>query len=106
MALLRSAIDEGFTLRTHAMIVGQVWRGGSGRQAGLARLLGSVDVVALDESVGRAAGELCGMVNSDDPIDAALVVVAEPGDLILTSDQADIELLVAAAQRPIGVVAL
>lgn len=106
MALLRSAIDEGLTMRTHAMILGQVWRNGSGRQANLARLLGSVGVLAVGESIGRAAGELCGVAGTNDPIDAALVLVAEPGDLILTSDAADIELLASAAQQPVRVVAV
>lgn len=106
LALLRSALDEGLIMRTHAMILGQVWRGGSGRQAGLARLLDSVDIVPVDESIGRAAGELCGIARHDDPIDAALVVVAEPGDLILTGDTTDIERLAAAAERPVRVVAL
>ena len=106
LALLRSALDAGIGMRTHAMVIGQVWRGGSGRQASLARLLGSVDVVPVDESIGRAAGELCGVAQTDDPIDAAVVLVAEPGDLILTSDVADIELLVAAMGRPVRVVAV
>ena len=106
MAVLRTALDEGLTMRSHAMVVGQVWRDGSGRQAGLARLLGSVDVVALDEPIGRSAGELCGAAGTDDPIDAALVAIAEPGDLILTGDAADIEVLVSAAWMPVRVVAV
>ena len=106
MAMLRTALDEGLTMRSHAMVVGQVWRDGSGRQAVLARLLGSVDVVAVDESIGRAAGELCGVTGTEDPTDAALVVVAEPGDLILTSDAAEIQLLASFARLPVRVVAV
>lgn len=104
LARLRAAIDAGLGLRTHSMIVAEVWRGGSGRQAGLARLLAGVEVVTLDESIGRAAGELCGVAGTGDPIDAALTLVAEPGDRILTGDQDDIEHLLAASGRRVRVV--
>ncbi len=106
LARLRSAVDAGAGLRTHSMIVAEVWRSGAGRQAGLARLLSGVEIIALDESVGRAAGELCGAAGTDDPIDAALTLIAEPGDRILTSVPADIEHLVAAAGRRSRVVAV
>jgi hypothetical protein len=38
---------------THGGVVGQVWRGGTGRQAPLARLLPGIEVAALDATLGR-----------------------------------------------------
>lgn len=52
LALLRFAESRGFSLRTHAMVVGEVWRGDSGRQANLARLLEGVDIRAVDGAFG------------------------------------------------------
>ena len=94
VARLQIAMSEGVAVRTHAMIVAQVWRGMTGRQANLARLLDAIEVAAIDESAGRAAGELCGDAATSDPIDAALALEARPGDWILTSDPADMRHLV------------
>ena len=90
VARLQVAMEENLAVRTHAMIVAQVWRGAAGRQANLARLLAAVEMAVIDEPAGRAAGELCGVSSTSDPIDAALALLAEPGDWILTSDPDDI----------------
>ncbi|MBI3200319.1 MAG: hypothetical protein HYZ29_02180 [Myxococcales bacterium] len=58
VALSKSELRAGRTPRTHGGIVGQVWRGGSGRQARLARLLPGVEIVALDAALGRRSGLL------------------------------------------------
>ncbi|MGO9053569.1 MAG: hypothetical protein ACLQID_16600, partial [Streptosporangiaceae bacterium] len=39
-------------------VVAQVWRGGQGKQAPLARLLAGVEVAPIDGSLGRRAGML------------------------------------------------
>ncbi|MFC2177222.1 hypothetical protein ACFLRH_02265 [Actinomycetota bacterium] len=106
LALLKLAESRGFSLRTHAMVVGQVWRDASGRQANLARLLEGVDIRTVDGALGRAAGELCGKAATSDPIDAALALLAEPGDWVLTSDPDDIVHLVESADRRARVVAV
>ena len=72
-------------------VVGQVWRGRGGRQALLATALDGVDVRALDEGLGRAAGELLARAGSADVIDAALVLLADDGDDIVTADIDDME---------------
>jgi hypothetical protein len=89
---------------THGGIVGQVWRGGA-RQARLARLLPGLEVVALDERLGRAAGELLALSRGElsDAIDAALVVLAQDGDLVLTSDPEDIVRLAELARVEVDV---
>ena len=82
---------------SHGGVVAQIWRGGSGRQAEVARLLGGVDVRALDEDLGKKAGMLLGRSRTDDAVDAALVCLATDGDDILTSDPEDLRLLAEAA---------
>jgi len=82
---------------SHGGVVAQIWRGGSGRQAQVARLLKGLDVQPLDEQLGKRAGVLLGKTRSDDAIDAAVVCLATDGDDILTSDPADLRTLAEAA---------
>lgn len=96
-ALLKHELLAGRSPMTHGGVVGQVWRGGSGRQVRLARMLAGVDVAALDDGLGRRAGVLLGRARQTDVIDAAVVLLATDGDAILTSDPEDIEALAAAA---------
>ncbi len=97
LAKLRVAQQHGVELRSNAVVVAQVWRDDAGRQATLARLLRGVDVRAVDQGVGRQAGVLIGKAGTSDPIDASLVLIAQPGDRIVTSDPRDISHLVATA---------
>jgi len=105
MARLLAAQLEGEELRTHAMVVAQVWRDAGGRQALLARLLGSVAVLPIDEALGRRAGELLGRSKRTDSIDAALVLISREGEVVLTGDPDDLRPLAEAAGRSIHVVA-
>jgi hypothetical protein len=98
VAAIRAARDEGLELRTHAMIVAQVWRR-SARQASLNRVLRAVEVIPIDENLGRSAGGLLARSRTDDPIDAAVVLVADDGDTVMTSDPGDIRTLARAAGR-------
>src|ERR1700722_9449668 len=82
---------------SHAGLVAQSWRGGSGRQAEVARLLGGVDVRAFDEELGKRAGVLLGRSRAEDAIDAALICLAADGDDILTSDAGEFRVLAEAA---------
>ena len=82
---------------SHGGVVAQVWRGGSGRQAEIARLRAGVDVRALDEALGRKSGVLLGRSGTSDAVDAALVSLAVDGDAILTSDPGDLRALAEAA---------
>ncbi len=104
-ARLRIAERTGFELRTNAMVVAQVWRDGRGRQARLARFLRSVDVVAVDQAQGRAAGEMLARTRTTDPVDATVALLAGAGDRILTGDPDDLNRLVATAGRRAIVVA-
>lgn len=97
IARLEAARQHGLELRSNAMVVAQAWRDPHGRQVRLARLLRGVDVRAIDPEVGRAAGVLLGAADASDPIDATVVLLAGPGDRILTSDPADLTRLATAA---------
>jgi len=103
-ARLEAARRRGLDLRTTAIVLAQVWRDGA-RQANLARLLKGTEVVAVDEQLGREAGALLARSGTDDPIDATVVIVAAPGDRVLTSDPGDIRLLADAGNRTLMVIA-
>ncbi|MDQ2754504.1 MAG: PIN domain nuclease [Actinomycetota bacterium] len=88
---------------THGGVVGQVWRGGP-RQARLSRALHGIDVRPLDEDLGRAAGVLLARTRHADVIDAALALLANDGDDIVTSDIEDLEPMAAATGRHVELI--
>ncbi len=94
---LKETLAMGRSPITHGGVVGQVWRGGAGRQARLAKALPSVRIVPLDAELGRRAGVLLGRAGMRDVIDAAVVAMARADDVILTSDPGDIAALVVAS---------
>ena len=96
VALIKAERISGNLPVTHGGVVGQVWRGGA-RQANVARLLAGTEVIPLDGELGRRTGVLLGRAEASDVIDAALVLLAADGDLILTSDPGDLRELAAAA---------
>ena len=89
---------------SHGGVVGQAWRGGGSRQSLLAKALAGIDVRPLNEALGRRAGELLGAARQRDVIDAALVLLASDGDLIVTADPTDIEPLALASGRHVELV--
>jgi hypothetical protein len=104
VALIKQELLAGRVPLTHGGIVGQVWRGGSGRQANLARLLPALEVASLDHTLGRRAGVLLGRARMTDVVDAALVLLATDGDSVLTSDPDDLEPLAASAGVHVDIV--
>lgn len=94
-AMLRVLQQRRVPLQTSSAVVAQVWRDGR-KQAALARLLGGVDVRALAPDEDRRTGELLALTRTRDVIDAHLARLAEDGDIVLTSDRADIERLLEA----------
>ena len=70
----------------------------------MARLLRAVDIRAVDDRLARDAGVLLGRSGTVDPIVATLVLVAESGDRILTSDPGDLRRLADAAGALVAVV--
>lgn len=100
---LKAASLEGEVPLTHAGVLAQVWRGGS-RQARLSRALGGIDVQALDELLGRAAGQLLAAAGRSDVSDAAVVLLAHDGDEIVTGDHGDLEQLASALGRHVELI--
>ena len=91
-ALLDETAASGLQFAVPAGVVGQAWRA-SARQARLSRFLGlaQVTVVSLDEPAARAAGVPCGRSDTDDVIDASVVVCARVhGHAVVTSDVRDL----------------
>ena len=97
VALIKRERLAGRAPVSHGGVVAQVWRGGTGRQVPVARLLAGVDVAALDDGLGRQAGMLLARTGMSDAIDAAVVCLASDGDDILTSDAGDLQALAQAA---------
>ena len=95
IALLQQSLTQGLGFRIPSGVVGQAWRDGR-RQVALARLFtaSEVEIVPLDEELGRACGELCGIAGTSDVIDASVVITArEYNDVIVTSDPDDLRRL-------------
>ena len=95
VALIARSHAHGDSLAVPAGVVGQVWRDGR-RQARLARFLGSAEVriESLDDHRAREAGQLCGVSDTTDVVDASVVLCARVhGHHIATSDPDDIRRL-------------
>lgn len=91
-------------LITHGGVIAQVWRGQGPRQAPLAQALDAIDVRSLDGALGRRVGELLARAGRKDVVDAAVVLLAEDGDQIITSDPHDLIPLARAADLDVEIV--
>jgi hypothetical protein len=100
----KAAALAGEVAVSHGGVVGQAWRGDGPRQALLAKALRAIDIRPLDGALGRAAGELLAATHEADVIDAALVLLADDGDRIVTSDPDDLEPLAEAIGRHVDIV--
>jgi predicted nucleic acid-binding protein len=89
-ALVKRERERGSAPITNGSVVAQVWRGGSGKQALVARLLASVEVIPVDDHLGRRAGVLLGRSGTADAVDASVICLAQDGDDVLTSDPGDL----------------
>lgn len=97
MALVKRERLTGRSPITSGGIVAQVWRGGHGGQAPVARLLAGVDVAPIDRRLGRQAGILLDRADRSDVIDATVICLAADGDDILTCDPDNLRTLAEAA---------
>ena len=86
-----------------APVLAQCWRG-TPRQAQLARLLAGCEIEPLDDTHARATGTLVGRVGTTDIVDACVVESAlRRGDLVITSDEGDLNAIAAAVSRRIDI---
>lgn len=90
-ALKRVAAEESTDILIPSPVLAQVWRGPGSEN--LARFLKGLVVLPFDEAAARRAGNLLGVCETRDVIDAAVVVSAADGDRIVTGDPKDISLL-------------
>jgi hypothetical protein len=97
IALVKRERKSGRAPVTHGGVIGQVWRGGGGKQAPVAMLLAGVEVAHLDDQLGRRAGLLLAASGGADVIDAAVICLAADGDDVLTSDPGNLRDLTQAA---------
>jgi predicted nucleic acid-binding protein len=98
VALLLRALAGGLALSIPQTVIAQVWRGGSGRQANVARLIkagrAGIPTVLIDDLTDRRAAEIGVTIGQTSYADIADVhvalVAAERGQAVLTSDDAAI----------------
>jgi hypothetical protein len=94
MAVLEKARQRQLVVRTSSGCVAQAWRKGGPNQAILPRALVGISEVPLDDSASRSIGRLCAATLTSDVIDAHVALLAKSGDLLLTSDVGDLEVLI------------
>lgn len=103
-ALVKRERLAGRAPMTNGAVVAQIWRGGRGRQAPVARLLAGTKVVPVGDRLGRRAGMLLAATGGSDAVDAAVIALAADGDDILASDPDDLRALGEAADVHIDLI--
>lgn len=94
-ALVVAAAKGGVKLVTSSTCVAQAWRDPA-RQAQLARALAGFVERPLDPAMARRCGLLLRISQTRDVADAAVALLVERGDTVVTSDPQDIGRLLAA----------
>jgi predicted nucleic acid-binding protein len=92
IARLVRAHEEAEPVVTTAVVVAQVIRKRA-RQVTLERVLAGVEEFSFDSEVARRVGQLLSSSGTSDVVDAAVALLASPGDEVLTSDVSDLRLL-------------
>lgn len=94
--LLATAAASGVEAVTSTACVAQAWRDPA-RQARLARALAGFLERSLDPAAARDCGRLLARAGTVDVVDAALALLVETGDTVVTSDPDDITRLLEVA---------
>src|ERR1035437_9481622 len=95
VAIVTRALEHHDPLLVPAGVVAQAWRDGS-RQTRLARLLGSplCEALVLDDCQARAAGQLRGVADRTDVVNASVAGAArDRGARVMSSDPDDLRRL-------------
>lgn len=103
VARLRLLQQTQVPLRTSSAVVAQIWRDGR-KQAAVARVLAGVEVLGLLPDNDKRTGELLAQTRTSDVIDAHLALLAQDGDVVLTSDRDDLALLLNARKVDVTIV--
>ncbi|WP_420624951.1 twitching motility protein PilT [Candidatus Poriferisodalis sp.] len=94
-ALHQDVLGQGIAPTVPAAVLAQGWRGGP--QPQMSRLLSGCRIETFNESGARAVGAACALAGTSDVVDAAVVVGASArGDLVITSDERDLQRIAAA----------
>jgi hypothetical protein len=91
-AMLRVLQQRRTPVRTSSAVVAQVWRDGR-KQVAIARLLAAVDTRPLGPDDDKRTGELLAVARTNDVVDGHVALLADDGDIVMTSDKRDIERL-------------
>jgi hypothetical protein len=89
-ALVTAAARNDTETVTSSACIAQVWRNPA-RQARLAKALSGFLELSLDPLSSRRCGLLLANARTSDIADAALALLVQDGDTVLTSDPRDIE---------------
>ncbi len=101
----KARLEFGIVPLVPAPVVAQVSR--SPQQAQLRRFLAGCAVLPLGKSEAHEAGQLLGKTRTADVVDAVVVTTAvRKKAIILTSDPTDMERLIRASGRAVGIVAV
>jgi predicted nucleic acid-binding protein len=92
IARLVRAHEDGEPVVTSAAVVAQVLRNRA-RQVTLERVLTGIDELPLDSDAARRVGQLLASSRTSDVVDAALALLAQHGDEVMTSDPKDLRTL-------------
>jgi xanthine/CO dehydrogenase XdhC/CoxF family maturation factor len=103
--LLAVAADTGVEAVTSAACVAQAWRDPA-RQARLARALAGFLERSLDPSAARDCGLLLARSHTSDIADAAITLLVENGDTVVTSDPDDLAHLLNTVGTPARVLSV
>ena len=105
LAQHRRALESGVVPVVPAGALAQAWRGGP--QPRLSRLLAGCRVEELDEPRARSAGAALALAKTSDVVDASVAVgAAARGDVVITSDAADIQHIASAISLRIETVTI
>lgn len=91
-AAKRRAAERDLDVVVPAPVVTQVWRGPG--SVNLARFLKGIEVLVLDGSLAKLAGNLLGVSQTSDVTDAVVAACARDGDTIATGDLRDLSRLI------------
>ena len=101
----RARLELGVVPATTAPVIAQVSR--SPRQVQLRRFLRGCNVIGFAPEHGHEVGELLGRARAADVVDAHVIIVAaEAGASVLTSDPDDLRHLSSGLPTPVPVLAL
>ncbi len=92
IALLTIAAQQNNEVFTSSACIAQVWRDPA-RQARLTKALKGFIEAPLDPPTARRCGLLLALSGTNDIADAALALLAQTGDTVITSDPEDIKRL-------------